>query len=117
MEAVFNLYFDCEGCGDWASHMCLMSCGQVQACLLDSQNCQTLGVPRLCQGLTSCSHIDPDAHQLGKRHTHKIECKHLTLRTQIKRLTHKTICLSKSMQRHDMVIGLFINRYKLGLRS
>ena len=31
MEAVFNLYFDCEGCGDWASHMCLMSCGQVQA--------------------------------------------------------------------------------------
>ena len=27
MEAVFNLYFHCEGCGGWASHMCLMSYG------------------------------------------------------------------------------------------
>ena len=29
MEAVFNLYFDDERCGGRASHMCLMSCGQV----------------------------------------------------------------------------------------
>jgi insertion element IS1 protein InsB len=36
------------------------------------------------------------------------------LRTRIKRLTRKTICFSKSMQMHDIVIGLFINRYEFG---
>lgn len=111
------------GCAERYLHRHLATWGETVssspewACLLDSRNCQTLGVPRLCRGLTSCSHIDPDAHQPGKRHTQKIECEHLTLRTQIKRLTRKTICFSKSMQRHDMVIGLFINRYKFGLRS
>jgi len=30
METVFDLYFDDEGCGGRASHMCLMSCGQLQ---------------------------------------------------------------------------------------
>ena len=38
----------------------------------------------------------------------------LTLRTRIKRLAHQTICFSKSMQMHDIVIGLFINRYEFG---
>ena len=61
-------------------------------------------------------HIDSDEHQAGKRYTQKIECKHLTLRTRIKRLTRKTICFSKSIQMHDIVIGLFINRYEFGLR-
>jgi insertion element IS1 protein InsB len=42
--------------------------------------------------------------------------KHLTLRTRIKRLTRKTICFSKSIQMHDIVIGLFVNRYEFGLR-
>jgi insertion element IS1 protein InsB len=42
--------------------------------------------------------------------------KHLTLRTRIKRLMRKTICFSKSIQMHDIVIGLFINRYEFGLR-
>jgi insertion element IS1 protein InsB len=36
-------------------------------------------------------HIDPDEHQPGKRNTQKIERKHLTLRTRIKRLARKTI--------------------------
>jgi insertion element IS1 protein InsB len=61
-------------------------------------------------------HIDPDEHQPGKRRTQKIERKHLTLRTRIKRLTRKTICFSKSIQMHDIVIGLFVNRYEFGLR-
>jgi len=61
-------------------------------------------------------HIDPDEHQPGKRHTQKIERKHLKLHTRIKRLTRKTICFSKSIQMHDIVIGLFINRYEFGLR-
>ena len=44
-----------------------------------------------------------------------IERKHLQLRTRIKRLARKTICFSKSEEMHDIVIGLFINRYEFGL--
>ena len=60
-------------------------------------------------------HLDPDMHSPGKRNTQKIERKHLTLRTRIKRLVRKTICFSKSIQMHDIVIGLFVNRYAFGL--
>lgn len=59
-------------------------------------------------------YIDEDKHQPGKRNTQKIERKQLTLRTRIKRLTRKTICFSKSIQMHDIVIGLFVNRYEFG---
>ncbi|MEP0892689.1 IS1 family transposase [Leptolyngbya sp. PL-A3] len=44
--------------------------------------------------------------------TQRIERKHLNLRTRIKRLARKTICFSKSEWLHNIVIGLFINRYK-----
>jgi len=56
-------------------------------------------------------HLDAEVHSPGKRHTQKIERKHLTLRTRIKRLVRKTICFSKTTQMHDIVIGLFVNRY------
>jgi insertion element IS1 protein InsB len=59
-------------------------------------------------------HLDPEEHMPGKRHTQNIERKHLTLRTRIKRLVRKTICFSKSQQIHDIVIGLFVNRYAFG---
>jgi insertion element IS1 protein InsB len=59
-------------------------------------------------------HLDPDMHSPGKRNTQKIERKHLTLRTRIKRLVRKTICFSKTTQMHDIVIGLFVNRYAFG---
>jgi len=59
-------------------------------------------------------HLDPETHTAGKRYTQKIERKHLTLRTRIKRLVRKTICFSKSTQMHDIVIGLFVNRYAFG---
>ena len=59
-------------------------------------------------------HIDPDQHTVGKQHTQKIERKHTTLRARIKRLVRKTICFSKSIQMHDLVIGLFINRLAYG---
>ena len=62
----------------------------------------------------STRHLDPDEHQPGKRNTQKIERKHLALRTRIKRLARKTICFSKSIQMHDIVIGLFVNRYEFG---
>jgi insertion element IS1 protein InsB len=59
--------------------------------------------------------LDPDQHQVGKANTQKIERKHLTLRTRIKRLARRTICFSKSEVMHDVVIGLYINRYEFGL--
>jgi insertion element IS1 protein InsB len=60
-------------------------------------------------------HIEPVFHTVGKANTQTIERKHLTLRTRIKRLARKTICFSKSDWLHDVVIGLFINRYEFGL--
>ena len=68
-------------------------------------------------------HLDPALHTVGKTYTQTIERKHLTLRTRIKRtplaerssMARKTICFSKSIWLHDIVIGLFINRYEFGL--
>ena len=61
-------------------------------------------------------HLEPENHKVGKRNTQKIERKHLTLRTRIKRLARKTICFSKSIQMHDILIGLFVNRYEFGIK-
>ena len=52
--------------------------------------------------------------EVGKRHTQQLERKHLTLRTRLKRLVRKTICFLKSIQMHDLVIGLFSNRFEFG---
>ena len=60
-------------------------------------------------------HLAPAVHEVGKRKTQRIERKHLMLRTRIKRLARKTICFSKSEVMHDLVVGLFINRYEFGL--
>jgi insertion element IS1 protein InsB len=60
-------------------------------------------------------HIDPEHHTVDKQHTQKIESKHIKLRTRIKRLVRRTICFSKTTTMHDLVIGLFINRYEFGL--
>lgn len=60
--------------------------------------------------------IETQQHEVGKANTQRIERKHLTLRTRIKRLGRKTICFSKSEQMHDVVIGLYINRCEFGLQ-
>ena len=60
-------------------------------------------------------HLDAEKHVVGKKNTQRIERKHLTLRTRIKRLARKTICFSKSTRMHDIVIGLFVNRYEFGV--
>jgi insertion element IS1 protein InsB len=58
--------------------------------------------------------IDPKQHTIGKKHTQAIKRKNLTLRTRIKRLCRKTICFSKSVQMHDIVVGLVINILEFG---
>jgi insertion element IS1 protein InsB len=59
-------------------------------------------------------HLDPKQHCVGKDKTQRIESKHINLRTQIKRLVRRTICFSKTERMHDLVVGLFINRYEFG---
>ncbi|NJP10099.1 MAG: IS1 family transposase, partial [Leptolyngbyaceae cyanobacterium RU_5_1] len=46
-------------------------------------------------------HLEPALHTVGKCNTQRIERKHLTLRTRIKRLVRKTSCFSKSILMHD----------------
>ena len=48
------------------------------------------------------------------RSTSTPKISHLTLRARIKRLARQTICYSKLTQMHDIVIGLFVNRYAFG---
>ena len=55
------------------------------------------------------------SHTVGKSNTQRIERKNLTLRTRIKRLVRKTICYSKTIKMHDIVIGLVINILEFGL--
>ena len=60
-------------------------------------------------------HLRSGQHTVGKRQTQKIERKHLTFLTRLKRLVRKTICFFKSVRLHDIVIGLFVNRYEFGM--
>jgi insertion element IS1 protein InsB len=55
-------------------------------------------------------HLPAADHRVGKTHTQQSERKHLTLHTRIKRLARKTICFSKSVFMHAVVIGLFVTR-------
>jgi IS1 family transposase len=60
-------------------------------------------------------YLEAEQHTVGKAHTQKIESKHINMRTRIKRLVRRTICFSKTERMHDLVIGLFINRYEFGV--
>ena len=74
-----------------------------------------LTIARAAMRFAGTTLIQPTAtHMVGKRHTQKIERKHLTFWTRLKRLPRKTICFSRSILMHDLVIGLFINRYAFG---
>jgi len=58
--------------------------------------------------------LSADSHIISKKNTQAIERKNLTLRTHVKRLCRKTICFSKSVEMHDIVIGLVINVWEFG---
>ena len=60
------------------------------------------------------SGISPQSSITLERRIRKIESKPINLRTRIKRLVRRT-CFSKTSTMHDLVIGLFINRYEFGL--
>ena len=60
-------------------------------------------------------HVEAEKHTVGKENTQKIESKHINLRTRIKRLVRRTICFSKTERMHNVVLGLFSNRYEFGV--
>ena len=60
-------------------------------------------------------HKTADKHEVGKPHMQKIEILHINSRTRIKRLARTTIYSSKTTKMYDLVIGLFINRYEIGM--
>ena len=60
-------------------------------------------------------HLVKAERTISKYKMQKIERKHLTLRTRIKRLQRKTICFSKIAPMHDLIIGLYINKYEFEL--
>ena len=51
-------------------------------------------------------HLPPAQHVREKLTMQKIERKHLTLRTRLKRLARKTLCFSRSCLMHDLLIGV-----------
>ena len=59
-------------------------------------------------------HLPPAQHTVGKLSMQKIERKHLTLRTRLKRLARKSLCFSRSCLMHDLLIGLYMNRIEFG---
>lgn len=85
--------------------------------LLLKELLEPFGIRRYCTDGwgTYERHIPEEQHEIDKRKTQRIERKHLGLRTRIKRLARKTICFSRSEEMHDLVIGLFINRYEFGM--
>jgi insertion element IS1 protein InsB len=61
------------------------------------------------------SYTDGRGTYRRQRRTHRRERKHLTLRIRIKRLVRKTICFSRSVHMHDIVLRLFSNRFDFGV--
>jgi insertion element IS1 protein InsB len=74
------------------------------------------GIPRYYTDKASVyrQHLLPEQHTVGKLWIQKIERKHLTLRTRLKRLARKTLCCSRSRVMHDLLIGLYMNRVEFG---
>jgi len=63
----------------------------------------------------SCQrNIAPGQHAARKKHTQAIKRENPTLGTRIKRLWRRTICFSKSIAMHDIVVGLVINILEFG---
>ena len=59
-------------------------------------------------------HLPPEQHAVGKLTMQKIERKHLTLQTRLKRLARKTLSFSRSCVMHDLIIELYMNRVEFG---
>ena len=107
----------------WLWHAINHDNGDVVAYVLGSRKIQSLEkLTTLISNLNlNISHIYTDNNfsyqeviprnilKIGKQNTQKIERKHLTFRSRLKRLARKTICYSKSFEMHSILLGLLIN--------
>ena len=59
-------------------------------------------------------HGAAEQHTRGKAHPQTSERTHINWRTRSKPWVRRTLCCAKTERRHDVVIGLFINRYECG---
>jgi len=110
----------------WLWHAIAPHTGQVLAYVLGRrQDDVFLQLPQLLApfGITRFStdgwgayerHLAAEQHHVGKENPQTIESKPMNLRTRIKRFMRRTLCFSKTEHLHDLVIGLFINRYEFG---
>lgn len=57
--------------------------------------------------------VPKDKHLTGKIFTQRFERNNLTLRTLIKRLARRTIYFSRSIELHEKVIRVFIEKHML----
>jgi IS1 family transposase len=62
------------------------------------------------------SAVFPGVLEIGKRNTQKIGRKHLTFRTRLKRLTRKTICYSKELEMHKIMVSMLINHLEFAVQ-
>lgn len=56
-------------------------------------------------------YLPHEQHTVSKSQTQNIERKNLNFRTHLKRLARRTSCFSKSVQMHDLIIGLYLNLF------
>jgi len=63
------------------------------------------GIPQLYTDGRGASerHRHAEQYQVGKEHTQNMESKHSHLRTRTTRLVRRTLCFSKTEDRHDLV--------------
>ena len=115
----------------WLWHAINHDNGDVVAYVLGSRKIQSLEkLTTLISNLNlNISHIYTDNNfpyqeviphnvlEIRKQNTQKIERKHLTFRSHLKRLTRKTICYSKSFEMHAILLGLLINLTEFSLHK
>ena len=82
--------------------------GRMQ-CFCSAKRCSTDGWG------TYERHMDPAQPAGGTQHPQTIESTHSTLRTRIQRVVRRTMGLSTTTTRHDLVIRRFSNRYACDL--
>ncbi len=93
----------------------IVGTGRCGTTLLQSMLSQHWSCTKYVEKVLYERHLPPEQQTVCKFKMQKIERKYLTLRTRIKRLQRKSICYSRSIQMHDLVIGLYINKYEFGL--
>ena len=76
-----------------------------------------LGIPRSCTDGWGADerHVAAGQPTVGQATPQKSTSKPINVRTRRTRLVRRTLGFAKTERRHDVVIGLFSNRYEFGV--